>query len=361
MNRAPRCETLEACPVCGSTVARERFSSPDLLLSVPGEYRYVECEGCRTVYQNPRVLETDLALCYPSGYFTHGVAPWAPTPASAASLRDRVRRAIRVAADGASDDALSPPWRAAGRVLALHSGLRRRARLGLVDGLEPPRDSRGRCLEVGPGQGVDLFCLRTLGWEACGLEVDPRAAEQARATSGCEIRVGTLESTDFPAESFDVVYMSHVFEHLARPAAALRRSLELLRPGGRLVLVYPNPLSLTGGFSCVFEPPRHLVLPPLRAVRLLLREAGFDAVSACTTARHAAVQLAASRALRAGVGWDWTRPGRPRVADRVFGIAEGVLAGVGLAVGEEIVVRACKRLAPDRLSARPTAGRDGAH
>jgi SAM-dependent methyltransferase len=340
----PRCEPLDACPACGSAGSRERFLSSDLLMGVPGKYRYVECAACRTVYQDPQVREADLGLCYPSGYFTHGGTPWVPTPAPAASLRDRLRRAIRAAADGAADDTLSLPVRAAGRLLALHPGLRRRARLGLVDGLSAPLERVGRCLEVGPGQGIDLFCLRTLGWQACGLEVDPRAAEQARATSGCEVRVGTLESTDYPRASFDVVYMSHVFEHLARPAPALRRCLELLRPGGGLVLVYPNPRSLTarvfGASSCVFESPRHLVLPPPRAVRQLLRSAGFDGVSAHTTARHAAVQLAACRALRSGAGWDWSRPSRPRPADRLFALAEAALIAAGLVVGEEIVVRA---------------------
>jgi hypothetical protein len=45
-----------------------------------------------------------------------------------------------------------------------------------------------------------LLCLRLLGWDARGLEVDPVAAERARLTSGCEVRLGTLASTDYPAE-----------------------------------------------------------------------------------------------------------------------------------------------------------------
>jgi len=347
-SRAPRCEALHACPVCGSAGARERFSSPDLLLPVPGVFRYVECDACRTVYQDPRVRDEDLALCYPAGYFTHEAnREWMPTPAPAGSVRDRLRRAIRSAADGGPDAAVSPPFRLAGAVLALHPGLRRRARFGLVDGLEPPVGRQGRCLEVGPGSGVDLFCLRALGWEAYGLEVDPVAAGRARETSGCEVRVGTLEAAGYPPGGFDLVYMSHVLEHLPVPARALERCRELLAPGGRLVLVYPNPRALTvrrfRRFSCVFEPPRHLVLPTTEAAVALLRTAGLVDVHAGTSARHAAASFAASRNQRAGASWDWRRPHPPAVGDRLLGLAERLLVALGAPVGEEVILRARKR------------------
>lgn len=342
---APRCEPLDGCPICGSGSSRERFSLPDLLLGVPGTFRYVECSACRTVYQNPRVREEDLPLCYPPGYFTREAgAAWAPTPASPGSLRDRLRRAIRWAADAEPDPALSPPLRLVGALLALHPGLRRRARFGLVDGLAAPVGRPARCLEVGPGQGVDLFCLRTLGWEAQGLEVDPVAAERARMTSGCEVRVGTLESVPYPPAHFDLVYMSHVVEHLPDPARALARCAELLAPGGRVVLVFPNPAALTvrlfGRFSCVFEPPRHLVLPPVQAAASLLGKAGFSEVQGSTSARHAATYLSASRTQRGGAAWDWRRPRPPAPGDRLLGVLEGLLVALGLPVGEEAVLRA---------------------
>jgi len=343
---APLCEPLAACPVCRASGSRVRFSSPDLQLSVPGTFRYVECTRCGTVYQDPRVREAEIASCYPAGYFTREAAAWAPAPAPPGSARDRVRRAIRRAADGVPAPALSAPLRLLGTVLALDPALRRRARFGLVDGLEPPAGGPARLLEVGPGQGVELFCLRALGWVAQGLEVDPVAAGRARQTSGCEVAVGTLESAGYAPGSFDLVYMSHVLEHLPDPARALRRCLELLAPGGRLVLVHPNPSGLTartlGRFSCVFEPPRHLALPTVAGVLSLLRSLGFADARAGTSARHAAAYFAASRVQRAGGRWDWSRPRGPALADRVLAGVEAVLVGLGVPVGEEIVSRARK-------------------
>jgi SAM-dependent methyltransferase len=336
---------LDACPVCRSAGSREYFSSPDLLLSVPGVFRYVQCDSCRTVYQNPRVREEDLSLCYPAAYYTHeAAAPFAPVPAS--SLKGRLRRAIRRAAGGGPDPRLSLPMRLAGGILAWSPALRRHARFGLVDGLEPPVGRPGRCLEVGPGGGADLFRLQALGWEAHGLEIDPAAAERARLTSGCEVRAGTLAETDYPDGAFDLVYMSHVLEHMPDPAVALARCHALLVPGGRVVLVYPNPRALSvrlfDRFSCVFEPPRHLVLPPVAAAVSLLRTAGFADLRAETSARHAATYVAASRGQRAGVSWDWGRPRPPDPVDRLLGGIEALLVALGGRLGEEAIVRGRK-------------------
>jgi SAM-dependent methyltransferase len=303
------------------------------------------------VYQNPRVREEDLPLCYPAEYYTHDSRPDGGGRSTAAGgLRGLLKRAVRAAADGVADPELTTPIRLAGRMLALFPTLRYRARPGLVDGLAPSDPGRRRCLEVGPGQGLDLGRLRALGWDACGLETDPVAARAARERSGCEVRVGTLASTDWAPGSFDLIYMSHVAEHLPDPAGSLRRCLDLLAPGGRLVFVYPNPASLTarvyGRFSAVWEPPRHLSLPPPAAFASLLEATGFEAVRTGTTARHAAEHNAASRALRRGRAWSWSRPSPRAAADRLFGLLEALLVALGWEVGEEVIVRACKPPAP---------------
>ena len=43
-----------------------------------------------------------------------------------------------------------------------------------------------------------------------------------------------------PPTSFDWVYSSHCLEHLHDPAAALRRWIEVVRPGGHLVVTVPE-------------------------------------------------------------------------------------------------------------------------
>src|SRR4051794_16767689 len=68
---APRTSPVETCPLCGAEGAVQLFTGPDRLHDTNGIFSYVKCVLCKTIYQNPRVVDEDLALCYPTGYYTH--------------------------------------------------------------------------------------------------------------------------------------------------------------------------------------------------------------------------------------------------------------------------------------------------
>jgi SAM-dependent methyltransferase len=338
-----RTAPVACCPVCRGTSFGDRREFHDHLHGLPGSFGYVRCNSCRSIFQNPRVVDDDLGLCYTGDYYTHEspAANLGKTLPTAGSRRDRLRRAILGAADGQPTADLSGFVRTLGHLLAVWPAMRRRARYGLPDALGMRGRGTQRCLEVGPGQGITLAQLRWLGWEAVGLDVDPIAAETARRLSQCEVRVGSLASSDFPDGSFDLIYMNHVLEHLPDLRSALERSHALLRQGGRLVLIYPNPDSLggriLGDHSPIWDPPRHLVLPSRLGIHDLLSKIGFNAVRAKTMARCAAHYHAVARTYRAagsarrGMCADIT----PR--DRAFGALEHTLVLLGKAAGEEIM------------------------
>ncbi|MEJ7583476.1 MAG: class I SAM-dependent methyltransferase [Acidimicrobiales bacterium] len=340
---ALRFEGLSQCPICGERRAEAAFESPDLLHDTPGRFRYVRCVGCRTTYQNPRVHEGDLGLCYPGDYFTHGGAPVGPA-ADPSTWAGRLRTEVRRHGDGASSERGSPlVLRWVGRVASVVPSIRRRARFGLPDAARLPRPG-GRCLELGPGGGHDLVQLTRLGWDAVGLEVDPSAAAAAVQVSGRPVHVGTVEQAPWPDSTFDLVYSSHVFEHLPRPRPAAVAMLRLLAPGGRLAMIYPNPRSLTARLwpehAVIWDPPRHLVLPPARAIGAVLADAGFVDVRITTLPRAASVYAATARQYRRGVrGWSaWTT--RPRIIDRLVKAVEVGCGLFGLRLGEELLVSA---------------------
>lgn len=342
----PRTQAIAACPVCGARRAVLQVTLPDHLHGVPGIYTYVRCAQCRTVYQNPRVIEEDLGYCYPTDYFTHRLPESALTADTLnRGARDMLRRAIRHYADGASGAGLAWWSRASGRLLSHIPRMRIRARFGLMDALSAQGAVEPRCLEVGPGQGQTLRHLRATGWDAIGLDIDAQAARTAAAVSGCEVKVGTLASVDLPAACFDLVFMSHVVEHLPDLRASLRRAFALLAARGRLVMLYPNPDSLGARydpqFSCNWDAPRHLALPPREAMTGLLRDIGFWRVHTRTSARNTACYRNRARKYRAQASHqpvlDETTAG-----DRVFGYLESICVAAGAAVGEEILVIAHK-------------------
>jgi 2-polyprenyl-3-methyl-5-hydroxy-6-metoxy-1,4-benzoquinol methylase len=113
-----------------------------------------------------------------------------------------------------------------------------------------PRD----VLDVGCSSGYLAAPLAAAGARVVGVELDPDAAEEARAFCA-DVLVGDFDSMELPFEaaSFDAIVCGDLVEHLRDPKRALERLRPLLRPGGRLVLSTPNianwamRLSLLGG------------------------------------------------------------------------------------------------------------------
>lgn len=328
----PRTVAVDACPVCGAGEARELWTLRDRHHGVPGEYRYVRCGRCASVYQSPRVRSRDLGLCYPETYYTHRPVGTEGSGGGGRAVRDRVRAWIQWAVAGGP--APGPGGRLAGRLLARVRALRERAFFDLRDPLIPRGPNPGRALEIGPGAGWELDLLRRFGWDAEGVDFDPEAAAQARAASGGRVRVGDFLEVVGPEERFDLVYMSHVLEHLPEPRAAFCFLAERLSAGGRAVLAYPNAeglgARLWGRRWYPWDPPRHLVLPSAAGVRGMAREAGLGATLRTST-RNAAFVCAATRILSEGPGG----PIRIRPLDRLFAAAEALLVRVGAVEGEE--------------------------
>src|SRR5919204_820913 len=153
--------------------------------------------------------------------------------------------------------------------LAEEEGRRRTARriLGL---LGPPLRG-GRLLDVGCGHGLLLDEARRIGYRVEGLELSREAADHAREQLGLFVREATLDDMSLDEERFDVIVLADVLEHLDDPVGALGRCSELLASGGALVVVTPDPSSLTarlaGGRWWSYVPAHYCLIP-----RVTLRE-----------------------------------------------------------------------------------------
>lgn len=98
-----------------------------------------------------------------------------------------------------------------------------------------------RVLDVGCSTGFLARRLQARGATVVGLELDERAAAQARRF--CEaVHVGDVETMDLPLEegSFDAIVCGDFIEHLRDPRAFLTRIRPFLAPHGKLVLSTPN-------------------------------------------------------------------------------------------------------------------------
>ena len=206
----------------------------------------------------------------------------------------------------------------------------------------------GRLLDVGCGTGVIARTLRDLGWDVYGVEPDPAAAAIARRYLGSQrVAIGTLETAEFPAASFDVIIGQQVIEHVPDPRAFLNQARGLLHRGGRIVLTTPNIRSvchrLLGRNWRELDPPRHLHLFSRQDLSMCATQAGLVVETARTTARRAWEVWCASRALVTHEGpLRATLPPSLSVIRRLqgylFQLLEHALVSVGAGVGEDLVV-----------------------
>jgi SAM-dependent methyltransferase len=107
-------------------------------------------------------------------------------------------------------------------------------------------DHRLRVLDIGAGRRSRIVpdgCWLA-GTDISGDELALNERLDARFVSDAQTPVPPLG-----ADAFDVVVVYDVLEHLERPQRALEAALEVLAPGGVLVVAAPNPRSLKGALT----------------------------------------------------------------------------------------------------------------
>jgi len=152
--------------------------------------------------------------------------------------------------------------------------------------IEPYR-KQGRLLEVGCAHGFLLDHLRGRGWSVTGVEVSPVASRYAVEELKLDVRNCRLEDAGFDDDSFDVVLLLDVLEHLHRPFETLSEIGRILSPGGTLVVQCPWELThweeraeafLKGVKQCTITPdavPAHLYFFEPSTLDAFLLKGGF--------------------------------------------------------------------------------------
>ena len=224
-----------ACYLCGAE-ADHLFTGQDYEHFVPGKWQIVQCRSCGLVYQDPLPHPSDLPGFYPAAYSAYN-----------------------------SDTFISALFR-----LVYAQEARRISRL-----VRPAAP----ILDVGCGNGSMLMALKSRGYtNLSGVEIDPTAADRARQ-SGIRVKTGELVNVDFPAESFDLIRLGHVIEHVCDPVAVLRRAFDLLRPGGYIFGETPNTSCLDfkvfKKYWGALHLPRHVIMFSDENLMRALEKAGF--------------------------------------------------------------------------------------
>ncbi len=214
------------------------------------EYLAVQCRRCDTVYLNPRPDSDGIVASYPENYHAFQFKQ------EEYGLIYRIRQRLE-----------------AKRLLKWCIGLPDNAKI----------------LDLGCGDGFHLELLRKFGnpsWKIEGVDCDSRAALGAQLR-GLSIHHGLIEELPLQGSSYHLILMIMTIEHLAEPMKTLSRVHELLRPGGKLVIVTDNTGSPDFKIFCNrhwggYHFPRHLFLFNRNNLALLCHKVGLESISVKT-------------------------------------------------------------------------------
>jgi len=126
----------------------------------------------------------------------------------------------------------------------IHSDHEKRAWLRILDqALDHKKDLS--ILDVGTGTGALALLLAELGHEVKGVDLSENMLQQARRKAETsrlpiEFKVGDAESPPFEKGSFDAIVCRHLLWTLPDPEKALRSWGDLLKQGGRVVVIDGN-------------------------------------------------------------------------------------------------------------------------
>ncbi len=105
--------------------------------------------------------------------------------------------------------------------------------------VEGSANRRLQVCELGCGTGGNLAAIAG-EHDVVGIECSPHALAYARQSLGSRVRFGSLpHEIDLPPNSYDVVLMTDVLEHIQDDAASANAALRLVRPGGIVVATVP--------------------------------------------------------------------------------------------------------------------------
>jgi SAM-dependent methyltransferase len=328
-------QTPTTCIACGGPTRLYIEEIWDDRYGSPGKFSIRKCDRCSQMVTSPMLAETDLPALY-SRYYPR---------------REVDLVAIRKEAD----------------LVLLEGAAEKRQREGTDNQGHYLVKPGQRVLDIGCGSCVSLLEVRNLGAESWGIETDPNVRAIADHF-GLTVHIGSIHDNPFPGADFDLIVLNQVIEHVPDPIALLKLVRGRLRPGGKVVLAFPNAGSLNKRFSqrqwINWHIPYHLHHYNKRSFALIAKQAGYRVASARTITPNlwTVLQLRAFGDVttegQASTAWTGAGPSIPkqasfamrwknRFASRATGLAHGLIGPINrvadrLGLGDSLLVELVK-------------------
>jgi len=168
------------------------------------------------------------------------------------------------------------------------------ARIILEDG-EKMLGRKGTMLDIGAGRGEVIEVAISRGWKAEGVEPSKKFAAYAAEKTGAHIFPDPVESCGIEDNSYDLVILGAVLEHLYNPNDVVATIARILKPGGLVFFDVPNEKGLIFTVGNLYQkirgrrwctnlaptfPPFHVFGYSMRPMRAMFGNHGLTVVKA---------------------------------------------------------------------------------
>jgi len=229
------------CPLCGADDYRVAF--------IKEGFRFLKCNKCSFFYVNPILNEAALYKAYEGE---------------------------------ASNDAFFEVYLSNTQQSFDRAGFERV--LKHLDLLNKPQSKK--IMDVGCSFGHFLKVAQERGWDDIGVDLNEKAVDYANNVVKVKVLKCLLADAKFPPDSFDVVTLWNVLEHVPDPRSLVKDSHRLLKKGGILFIETPNIDSLATRImheKCItFGGRNHINYFSKKTVSRMLEEEGFELVDYTT-------------------------------------------------------------------------------
>ncbi|MCX6113028.1 MAG: class I SAM-dependent methyltransferase, partial [Proteobacteria bacterium] len=246
-----------ACQVCGNKSLIYLYKGIDRFYGVEGTFDLYRCDRCGLISIFPAPHGDILKRYYPSDYYSYISTEKAESEKG--SVKQKASFYFR------------HPFKALNCIL-YSKLLKQKDLLCYKKGFN--------VLDIGCGHGKYLLDKKRHGCDCFGVDIDEKALKKLREKDGgVKTYCGNLWEAGLSNESFDVVNLDNVLEHIGEPEKVLSEVKRIMKKEAVLRVVVPNSASLTHRLFRKYwmglDVPRHLYTFSIKNLKILFKNTGL--------------------------------------------------------------------------------------
>jgi len=111
-----------------------------------------------------------------------------------------------------------------------------------IKSIKPYLKKDNKILDIGCGYGAWLYTFERMGLLAYGIDLSQKRVEQCKEYGLNALVCDITKEDPFDKESFDIVFVNHVFEHLEKEdrTKVMKSIYNWLRPNGVVISITPH-------------------------------------------------------------------------------------------------------------------------